>query len=274
MNFTKIARNEKLLYQLTGLNSKQLWYFVLQHKFFGPKRGRKFSVDFVGMVICHWMYLRHYVTMEFLSIVCYGRDKSTVSRHGAYVRKVLQHLTLPENNKGNGLGQEEILYVIRDVTESKCSRSKDYDTQKEHYSGKKKSHTFKTEAVISPKKIILQVSDTTPGSVHDFTIAQKNPLDKAISLCPQKVDKGYAGLQKEYPDSIIEMPKKKSKNHPLSESDKIRNQMIGRDRVKVEHVFAEAKVFQCLSQRRRSNNIQYYQQDINLIFGVMNMRKA
>ena len=116
MNFTKIARNEKLLYLLTGLTRKQLWSFVLQNQPSGPKRGRKFSVEFLGMVICHWMYLRHYVTMEFLSIVCYGRDKSTVSRHGSYVRKVLGRLSLPKINKENGLGQEEILYVIRDVT--------------------------------------------------------------------------------------------------------------------------------------------------------------
>jgi len=239
-----------------------------------PRRGRRFSVDFIGMMVLYWIYLRHYITMEFLGAVCYDRDKSTVSRHISLIRKALENLKLPQINREHGLNEKEILYLIRDVTESKCPRSGDYETQKKYYSGKKKTHTQKTEAVIDQGKIVRSISTTQAGSTHDITIAKTNKLSGGLENIPQKVDKGYAGLQKEYPPQLIEMPQKKSRKCPLTFSEKLRNKMIGQDRVKVENVFAECKVFQCLAQRRRRLNNVQYQQDISLILGVLNMRRA
>lgn len=60
--------------------------------------------------------------------------------------------------------------VSIDATEQQCHRSKDNEKQKDHYPGKKKRHTLKTQTSVSSTGLILDVSETYPGSIHDKKI--------------------------------------------------------------------------------------------------------
>jgi len=58
-------------------------------------------------------------------------------------------------------------------------------------------------------------------------------------------DKGYQGLQKLHPNSLISI--KKPKNGSLSKEDKRFNRQLARQRVAIEHVNRRLKIFKILS---------------------------
>ena len=64
-----------------------------------------------------------------------------------------------------------------------------------------------------------------------------------------KVDLGYIGIKKLH--SNVEIPKKNSKNHKLTDEDKIENQEKASRRIFVEHINAKIKIFQILKQKYR-----------------------
>lgn len=69
------------------------------------------------------------------------------------------------------------------------------------------------------------------------------------------VDTGYLGLKKRH--SNTEMPKKKSKNNPLSKCDKRRNREISAQRVLCENVIGALKRFRILAERYRNRRKRF-----------------
>ncbi len=69
------------------------------------------------------------------------------------------------------------------------------------------------------------------------------------------VDTGYQGLQKIHGNTGI--PKKKTKNHPLSKEEKANNRAISSERVLVENVIGSVKRFRILSERYRNRRTRF-----------------
>lgn len=86
------------------------------------------------------------------------------------------------------------------------------------------------------------------GKFHDFQLFKnsKMHLKPGAQLT---ADSGYQGNTKLHANSIL--PKKSSKNHPLSKQDQKQNRSISRKRIAVEHVIASVKRFRILSERYR-----------------------
>jgi hypothetical protein len=81
-------------------------------------------------------------------------------------------------------------------------------------------------------------------------------------------DTGYQGLQKIH--AKTQMPKKKSKRHPLTEEEKANNQRLSRDRVLNENVIGSVKRFKIISDRYR-NRRKRFGLRFNLIAGIYNL---
>ena len=62
------------------------------------------------------------------------------------------------------------------------------------------------------------------------------------------VDKGYVGIDKDYPDVPIVIPFKARRNHPLTEEQKAFNRVVARYRIVVEHTLAQLNRFTVLRQ--------------------------
>ena len=62
-----------------------------------------------------------------------------------------------------------------------------------------------------------------------------------------EADTGYQGLAQIHANSLV--PKKRSKNHPLSKQERIDNREISKNRIFVEHVIRFVKRFRILSER-------------------------
>lgn len=69
------------------------------------------------------------------------------------------------------------------------------------------------------------------------------------------------------------MPKKKSKNNPLTFDDKVRNKMLSSERVLNEHVIGKIKRFKIVSDKYR-NRRKRFGLRFNLIAGIYNFELA
>ena len=88
---------------------------------------------------------------------------------------------------------------------------KDLKKQKKSYSGKKKVHTFKVQAIIHCKTQQILSLCMSKGAVHDFELFKRN-----LHLVPRNsfilADKGYQGIYAIYPNSLLPCKAKKIVN--------------------------------------------------------------
>ena len=139
--------------------------------------------------------------------------------------------------------------------------------QKKSYSGKKKAHTFKVQAIIHYRTQKILSLCTNRGSVHDFELFKSN-LNQIPNGSFVLADKGYQGIYKVYQNSLL--PLKSKKRCKLSPELKIYNQEINKRRIGIEHVFGRLKTFKILSERYR-NRAKRLGLRFNLIAGIYNL---
>ena len=84
-------------------------------------------------------------------------------------------------------------------------------------------------------------------------------------------DRGYQELTKLHANSVL--PKKSSKNRPLSKQDLKKNRNISRKRICVEHVIALVKRFRLFSGRYR-NRRKRFSLRFSLIAGICNFEQV
>jgi DDE superfamily endonuclease len=129
-----------------------------------------------------------------------------------------------------------------DGTEHRVQRPKSDKNQKRRYSGKKKTHTRKNLVASDDKKQIMVLSPTKNGRSHDKKLFDKagwgNWIPPDVSTW---LDTGFIGVGKIGKE--VFMPKKKSKNHPLTKSEKQENQAISSIRIVSEHAIGGIKRF-------------------------------
>jgi hypothetical protein len=133
--------------------------------------------------------------------------------------------------------KEEEKILLHDGTEREVPRPQDEDGQKEKYSGKKKKHTVKNAVIISASCMILFVSQTFSGRIHDKTIADNAyHIPAGFTLFQDSGYQGYSPLGVK-----IIQPQKKPKGKDLAEEQKVRNREISINRVRVEHAIGSVK---------------------------------
>lgn len=159
---------------------------------------------------------------------------------------------------------EEAEALIIDATEQQIQRPS--RKQRCWYSGKKKRHTIKTEAIITARGKIVSVSRPMPGRVHDLEIRRRSePLPQEAQVY---ADSGYQGIQADHPN--VDIPYKSSKKHPLTKDERAYNHALSRFRVRVEHTFAKIKSFRMFSERFRYSKATYAAK-FSLIAGILNL---
>jgi len=104
--------------------------------------------------------------------------------------------------------------------------------------------------VIDLDTLLILFIEQAAGSVHDFTL-YKSSVGSAVSPdVKMKADSGYQGIADYHANS--EVPFKKSKNRPLTAEEKAFNRRLSRERIAIEHVNRQIKVFKMMSERYRN----------------------
>ena len=114
------------------------------------------------------------------------------------------------------------------------------------------------------KRIIC--TEFSEGKTHDFKLFQKSKF-KINRKATLEVDLGYRGIEKLC--NLVRIPKKRSKLHPLTESDKKYNLKVSKSRVVVEHIIRRLKRFKIVAEKYR-NRRKRYSLRMNLICGIYN----
>ena len=104
------------------------------------------------------------------------------------------------------------------------------------------------------------------GRKHDFRLFRDSRIHvRAETLL--EADTGYQGLAQLHTNSLL--PKKRSKNHPLTKQQRKENREISRRRIFVEHAIRFVKRFRILSERYR-NRRKRFSLRFSLIAGICN----
>jgi hypothetical protein len=137
--------------------------------------------------------------------------------------------------------------LLHDGTEREIPRPMDEELQRDKYSGKKKKHSVKNAVIIASCCLIVYVSRTFSGRIHDKTIA-----DNEYTIPPGYTllqDTGYQGYQ---PEGVkIIQPQKKTRGKELTQEQKDSNRQISSDRVRVEHAIGGVKRYRIVKDECR-----------------------
>jgi hypothetical protein len=212
------------------------------------------------------IYYRCYVTQEFIGFF-YNMDKSAICRAIQRIEKLAKPLFAVKREPR--ITRKEAEALIIDCTEQPIHRPGDEAVQKEHYSGKKKRHTLKTEYIVTKKGRIASVSPSQPGSRHDLAVRRSGPkLPKGARAYG---DSAYQGYDKEH--IAIDYPYKKPKGGELTEEEKEYNKGLSRFRVRVEHKIGQVKRFRIVSNPFR-NPRRTHSMKTSIIAGIVNLESG
>lgn len=230
--------------------------------------GRRHRYDLRDRLLMTLFWLRVYTTYEVLGFF-YDLNKTNIEDNLHDVLATLETMTTfalerPGAERPKLRSPQAVMAafpevsLVIDAKEQRVQRPKNKkdengnveDRQRPYYSGKKKAHTVKSQIAVRPDGLIEAVSESVAGgAIHDITLLRQTDLlsqlgdDEAAML-----DKGYDGIQKDYPEVRLYQPYKARRNHPLTEEQKAYNRLLARYRIIVEHTIAQLNRFQVLVQ--------------------------
>lgn len=155
--------------------------------------------------------------------------------------------------------------LIVDSYEQPIERPSEYQEQEKYYSGKKKTHTRKSQLIVLPNgRDIVDIVAGEPGRKSDINLFRenKNGFEEKQKFSG---DKAYQG------EKSIKTPEKKPKKQELSPEEKIRNKKLASERIFVEHLIRLVKIFRVAQERFRLNSSKY-KQIIMTICGLVRLR--
>lgn len=252
--------------------------------------GRKHKYDLRDRLLMTLFWLKAYTTYELLGFF-YDLNKTNIEDNLNLILDTLTHMTSfnferPKADRKKLSSVEEIMDAFPDVRlvidakEQRVERPKNkkdkdgkvQDRQKPYYSGKKKAHTLKNQAAISPTGLVEHASESVPGSTHDLTLLrQTGLLSKLDNDEAAMLDKGYDGIANDYPDKKLYLPFKARRHHPLTEEQKAYNQFLAKYRIVVEHTMAQLNKFQILAQKFR-HKLSKHSAIFRIVCGLVNRR--
>lgn len=249
--------------------------------------GPDHELVFTDRVIATLVILRFQLPHAALALF-YGVDRSTITRAVHEVRPLLaaRGFAVP--------GQADLrLHTLADVfayaasqgvelridgTEVRVRRPRaNKPGRRAFVSGKMKQNTKKATVISDDKGRTLWTGAVRPGRMHDQTALKTEGIDNLFEQFPQvkaKVDAGYRGLAKKFPDQVEAPPLKPKKDAPPEEVaawEEARKKQSS-ERIPVEHANAEHKQWRPL--QRWIGRREYYDETHLAIAGLVSDRAA
>ena len=293
MNFQKIRQNRKQFLSITSLQLekfdallptfKQNWEtFINNFALDGLPRVRPYvptENEFLPSIEEKLFFILAYqknASLQEFFAAAFNTDQATCNKYVHLFSPILDKSLIeysPKRNIEDVNFTESRTYLV-DATERAVQR--DTYIQKEYYSGKKKRHTIKNMAICTTLGVLIFLSPTVFGRIHDktlmntFDITQKNITFYAdlafVSWCPS--------------DEIsVILPHKKPKNtktekRELTQDQKDFNKKHGAVRVRIENLFAHLKVMRILKDTIRNYKKGFKDLVIQTAASLYNFRKG
>jgi DDE superfamily endonuclease len=139
------------------------------------------------------------------------------------------------------------------------------------YSGKAKCHTEKALVWYSTNLNKVIAVSTSYGSKHDFDIFKQSKtwIKESVQNTLLLADSGFQGITKYLKNCLT--PFKKPRNGELTKDEKWWNKTLAQERVKIENINREIKIFKICNLRRRHKQ-KKFNLFWNLISGIVNFK--
>jgi hypothetical protein len=241
--------------------------------------GRHFKLDVKNRFLMLLVYYRLYITYTLAGFL-FDLDQSNVCRDIQKIEMLIrQCVPIPQKiypiTKRLRTTQEIEKYfpdfiAFIDSTEQQIPRPKNNTRRKMYFSGKKKRHTVKSQLMVNNYGIILHKLGHKRGKRHDYGIYKNNhpatPKDVANVF-----DLGYLGVEKDYPNQISSLPKRKKRDVNLSIEEKEYNQGHAKKRIVIEHTICRMKKYRIMGDVFR-NRLRNYNRVSDIVSGLVNYR--
>jgi hypothetical protein len=243
--------------------------------------GRNPELDERDQLLLTVIWLRVYPTHEVLGYLL-GVSDSTVSRIIQRVLPLLEQagrdrMRMPDPGRKQRRRLDQLLHdtpelaVVIDRFEQKIQRPKDPDERDKFYSGKKKTHTLKSQvAVDEDTGAVVSVSDSVPGPTADIQLLEQSSL---LQRLPEGVagigDLAYIGIAKLHPQGLGAAPR----GQPRPPEDVAYNTAFSRRRIIVENTIGRLRRFQSLTQTDRQHR-QNHSARVRAVAGLVNRQLA
>jgi DDE superfamily endonuclease/Helix-turn-helix of DDE superfamily endonuclease len=243
--------------------------------------GRHSALDERDQLLLTVVWLRQYPTHDVLGYL-FGVHPPTVGRYLGHLLPLLEQagrdtMRMPDPGRKRRrsldglLADTPELAVVIDSFEQKIQRPKDKTKRDAYYSGKKKTHTLKSQvAVDEDTGTIVDVSESVPGPVADLKLlVQSNLLERLPEGIGGLGDSAYQGIAKLHP--LCAAPRKKpwGKNKPRPPEDVAYNHVFSRRRIIVENSINRLRRYQCLTQTDRQHR-KNHSARVGAVAGLVN----
>ncbi len=225
--------------------------------------GPDHDLVFTDRVIVTLVYLRFQLPHAALAEL-YRVDRSTISRAVGEIRPLLaaRGFAVP-GEPGTRLRTLADVFAYAaargvtlrlDGTEVQVRRPRAGKPGRRAFvSGKKKQNTKKATVITDEKGRTLWAGAFRPGRMHDQTAVRTEGIADLFTRYPQvkaKVDAGYRGLAKEFPDQVQAPPLKPTKDATAEETAAYETERHSQssERICVEHANAEHKQWRTLQR--------------------------
>jgi hypothetical protein len=228
-----------------------------------PGAGPEHDLAFTDRVIATLVILRFQLPHAALALF-YNVDRATITRAVGEIRPLLAARGFAVPGKPDlrlrtladvfAYAAAEGVELRIDGTEVQVRRPKaNRPGRRAFVSGKKKANTIKPTVVSDGRGRLLWCGATRPGRMHDVTALRSEGIEDLLRQYPKvraKVDSGYQGLARDFPDQVSAPPKKPPKD--ASEAQRaeydIARKAQSSQRICVEHTIAEPKQWRPLQR--------------------------
>jgi hypothetical protein len=167
------------------------------------------------------------------------------------------------------------LAVVIDSFEQKVQRPKDPKKRDGFYSGKKKTHTLKSQLAVNEESgAIVDVADSVPGPTADINLLELSGL---MSRLPDGVggmgDLAYVGIAQLHPQGLGASPRRKPRGKPRPPEDVDYNTAFSRRRIIVENTIGRLRRYQSLTQTDRQHR-QNHASRVRAVAGLVNRQAS
>ena len=221
------------------------------------------------------IWLRQYPTQDVLGYF-FGVSQATVSRYIERVLPILEQagrdrMRMPDPGRKRRRKLDELLtampevMVVIDSFEQTVQRPKDATERDAWYSGKKKTHTLKSQVAVDEQTgEIVDSPESVPGPTADIKLLEQSKLPDGVGGMG---DNGYQGIAKLHPHGFS--PRKKPRGKDRPSEDIAYNTAFSRCRIIVENTNNRIRRYQCLSQTDR-NHRQKHTARVRAVAGLVN----
>jgi hypothetical protein len=249
--------------------------------------GPRHELNFVDRVIATLVVLRTQLPHAALAVL-YQVDRSTISRAVHEIRPLLAArgcavpgqpgLRLRTLSDLFAYAAAEGVELRIDGTEVQVRRPKAHRAGRRAFvSGKKKQNTKKATVIGDGAGRLLFAGVFRPGRQHDVTALRTDGIEDLITRYPEvkaKVDSGYQGLARDFPDQIQAPPLKPARTATdQTKADwETRRHEQSSQRICIEHTIAEPKAWRTL--QRYIGRREYFDETFQAIAGLVSDRTA